>query len=250
MSLYNIAGLTVQSDFRFDIMKKRAEKYLCSQDSEPDIAVNVSPGLWEDAKAEYPYISDDELELIITGFVFYAKLLDFNGFMLHSSAVELDGKAYLFSAPSGTGKSTHTEQWLRLFGTRAGIINDDKPALRYLDGIFYACGTPWSGKNDISANICVPIQGICMLERSPHNFIEPLSPERAVFDLMNQTVRIPDEGCMDKLMTLLDHVIGNVPLWHMGCNISAEAAEMAYKAMCKKQKWHEGALECSEIFMK
>ncbi len=231
MSLYNIAGLTVQGDFRFDTMQSRAEKYLCREQKKPDIIVEITPRLWEESKAEYPYLDDEELELIISGFVFYAKLLDFSGFMLHSSAVALDGNAYLFSAPSGTGKSTHTEQWIRLFGERAAVINDDKPALRCIDGRFFAFGTPWSGKNDISENVCVPVRGICMLERSPHNFIEPLPPERAVFELMNQTVRVPDEGCMDKLMTMLDLVIGNVPLWHMGCNISTDAAQMAYTAM-------------------
>ena len=80
------------------------------------------------------------------GEAFYARLLQYDGMLLHASCVEKDGKAYLFSAKSGTGKSTHTHLWLRAFPD-SRIINDDKPAVRRMDGTFYACGTPFSGKN-------------------------------------------------------------------------------------------------------
>ena len=72
--------------------------------------------------------------------------------LLHSSAVVVDGYAYLFSADSGTGKSTHTGLWKQHFGDRAYIINDDKPAIRKVDGEWYVFGTPWSGKTDTSVN--------------------------------------------------------------------------------------------------
>ena len=154
--------------------------------------------------------------------------------MLHSSAVEIDGKAYLFSAPSGTGKSTHTSQWLKLFGDKACIINDDKPAIRFVDGVPYAYGTPWSGKSDLNVNKGVPVQGICVLERSANNFIEPLDEGTAVYSILNQTIRPRKREYMDNLLALLDRVIAAVPVWRMGCNISVEAAKMAYDAMSAK----------------
>ena len=73
--------------------------------------------------------------------------------MVHASAVEVDGKAYLFSADSGTGKLTHTKQWQNYFGKeRALIINDDKPAIRKDKNGWAAYGTPFSGKTDENLN--------------------------------------------------------------------------------------------------
>lgn len=230
---YNICGLTVCADFQHKTMIERSEKYRCDEKT-ADIVIPPVP------KAEYerlmaaPGIDEDSAENIYTADFFYTALLKFGGFMLHSSAVEVDGKAYLFSAPSGTGKSTHVSQWLKLFGNRARVINDDKPAIRFVNGEAYACGTPWSGKSDLNINTGVPIQGICVLERSAVNFIEPLDEGTAVYSILNQTLRPKTTDYMDSLLTLLDKVIVTVPVWRMGCNISVEAAEIAYKAMSDK----------------
>lgn len=220
-------------DLKYSMIRDRAEKYLTDYTDDPDIIVDVKDKTKVELKDLAPYLSDAESELILSTGIFYRRLLDFGGFMLHSSAVCVDNKAYLFSAKSGTGKSTHTEQWLKLFGDKAFIINDDKPAIKIEDGRAYVYGTPWSGKSDLNADVRVPLQGICVLERSKENFIEPLDKGIAVYRIMDQTIRPPMESYMDKLLNLLDFVITNTPVWRMGCNISTEAAQMAYDAMSK-----------------
>lgn len=220
-------------DLKYSMIRDRAEKYLTDYTDKPDILIDVSDDSFKELKEKAPHLSQAEEELILSTGVFYRHLLDYQGFMLHSSAVCVDNKAYLFSASSGTGKSTHTTQWLKLFGDRAFIINDDKPAIKIEDGKAYVYGTPWSGKSDLNANVRVPLQGICVLERSDKNFIEPLDKGTAVFKLMNQTIRPPFESYMDKLLSMLDFVIANTPIWRMGCNISTEAAQIAYDAMSK-----------------
>ena len=230
---YNICGLTVCADFRHKTMTERSAKYECEEKA-PDFVIPPVPESEYKRLTAYPEIDEDGAENVFTADYFYTSLLKFGGFMLHSSAVEVDGKAYLFSAPSGTGKSTHTSLWLELFGDRARIINDDKPAIRFIDGRAYAYGTPWSGKSDLNVNVSVPIQGICVLERSENNFIEPLDQGTAVFSILNQTIRPRNGEYMNNLLTLLDKVIGSVPVWRMGCNISLEAAELAHKTMSQK----------------
>lgn len=233
--LYNICGLPVECDFRHPVMTARAEKYLSSEAASPKISIPFSRDAIDRLKSAQPDLSNDDCEIIYTAEYFYYSLLHFGGFMLHSSAVVMDGEAYLFSAPSGTGKSTHTALWLKLFGSRARILNDDKPAIMAgQGGKITACGTPWSGKSDLNLNLCVPLRGICILERSPENFIEPLSPEQAVFSLLNQTLRPTDSGRMTMLLDLIDTVTTGIPIWRMGCNISEEAAQMAYNAMSQK----------------
>ena len=231
--LYSICGLRVCADFRFDTMITRSEKYICDTGT-VDFTMPSVPEYELERLMQTPGINAASAENIYTADYFYTALLNFNGFMLHSSAVEIDGKAYLFSAPSGTGKSTHTSQWLKLFGDKACIINDDKPAIRFVDGVPYAYGTPWSGKSDLNVNKGVPVQGICVLERSANNFIEPLDEGTAVYSILNQTIRPRKREYMDNLLALVDRVIAAVPVWRMGCNISVEAAKMAYDAMSAK----------------
>lgn len=230
---YNICGLTICADFIYNTMISRSEKYL-SDEKSPDLIIPQIPVSELERLMSNPGIDEASAENIFTADYFYTALLKFGGFMLHSSAVEVDGKAYLFSAPSGTGKSTHTSQWLKLFGDKARIINDDKPAIRFVDGIPHAYGTPWSGKSDLNVNIGVPVQGICVLQRSESNFIEPLDEGTAVYSILNQTIRPSKADYMDSLLTLLDKVISTVPVWRMGCNISTQAAQTAYDAMSKK----------------
>ncbi len=214
------------------MMTKRAEKYLCNDPSaSPVIRIPYSAEDIERLRASQPHLSAEDCEMNCTARAFYLLLLHLGGFMLHSSAVAVDNACYLLSAPSGTGKSTHTGLWLKLFGNRARIINDDKPAIMTKNGDITACGTPWSGKDDLSANECVPLRGICVLERSEKNFITRLSRDEALYHLLDQTLRPRDAKSMSKLLELLDTVTGSVPIWRMGCDISLEAAQMAYDAM-------------------
>ncbi len=230
---YEICGLQTDCDFRYNTMINRAEKYLSSENARKpaDITIPYREDALEALKKDSPHLSLDECEVIVTTSRFYRSLLRFQGFMLHSSAVVVDNKAYLFSAPSGTGKSTHTRQWLKLFGSRACILNDDKPAICIRGEEILACGTPWSGKSDQNVNLSVPLQGICVLTRSAENHIEPLEQAAAIYSIMNQTLRPGDAEGYDILLGLIDRVITKIPLWKMGCNISTQAAQTAYDAM-------------------
>ncbi len=108
---------------------------------------------------------------------------------LHSSAVVVDGYAYLFSADSGTGKSTHTGLWLEHFKEKAFIINDDKPVLRLENGQWFVYGTPWSGKTDLNINVKAKLGAIVFLERAKENHITPIEVKEAIPLFFNQTVR-------------------------------------------------------------
>ncbi len=228
---YSICGLNVRCDFRYGTMLTRSEKYLSEAEAAPDIAIPFPDAQIKALFAENPQLTTEGCENMLTAEMFYTGLLSHGGYMLHSSAVVVDGRAYLFSAPSGTGKSTHTSQWLKLFGERAYILNDDKPALRLTENCVTAYGTPWSGKSNLNVNTGVPVAGICVLERSEQNFIEPLDEGTAIFSILNQTLRPKEEAAMDTLLTYIDRTIATVPVWRMGCNISLDAAQTAYNAM-------------------
>lgn len=229
---YKIAGLTVQMD-SFGRTVEQAKPYLCEA-AQPQIVIHSD---WQALQAVQPHLSKDDCEYMYTGSVFYRNLLQHDGFLLHSSAVVVDGKAYLFSAPCGTGKSTHTKLWLQVFGDRAYILNDDKPALRLEDGVWYAYGTPWSGKHDISANSRVPLAGICFLQRGEKNVIRPFGGSKAVFAFLEQTARPPETALRERLMDLMQKLMETVPVWHLECNMDPEAAVVSYEAMSGERYW-------------
>ena len=237
MKRYSITDLTVDINFKGTLLDTRAKKYEIEySDAEAaDITIDIDPELIQNRVDKNPEsgLVYSDYEYVMTGTKFYRGLLDFNGFMIHSSAVVLDGKAYLFSAPSGTGKSTHTSLWLKHFNGRdVYIINDDKPALKLMDdGNFYVFGTPWSGKTDQNANACVPLQGICFIERSEENRIRKLNNFEAINKLMWQTIRPLDTQSLDKLLSLFDKLIAQTNMYLMGCTIDNEAVELAYNTM-------------------
>ncbi|MGN1329558.1 MAG: hypothetical protein ACI4V4_07650 [Eubacterium sp.] len=233
MSVYDIAGLRVEIKNENGRTAKQAVPYLSQNQNKDniDIVIDVDEKRVLEAMKEHPELVQDDWEYMITGSDFYTELIRFDGILLHSSCVVVDDRAYAFSADSGTGKSTHTQLWLRHFGDRAYILNDDKPAIRLIDGKAYACGTPWSGKYDYSTPKNVELAGICFLERSEDNWIRKADTSRAVFNIFSQTVRKLNRDKMNNLFDVLEQIFAKVPLFEMGCNISDDAVEMSYNTM-------------------
>ncbi len=156
-------------------------------------------------------------------------LFDYNILLFHGSTVALDGKAYLFTAKCGTGKSTHTRLWREVFGSRAVMVNDDKPFLVVREAGVLACGSPWSGKHGLDTNITVPLAGICVLERGNEDRIFRADVPSLLPMLLHQGHCPP--GREADFRRLVDTLANTVPLWRMECTKNPQAAEIAQKAM-------------------
>lgn len=157
-------------------------------------------------------------------------LLQHGTLFLHGSTVAVDGQAYLFTAKTGVGKSTHTRLWREVFGERAVMVNDDRAFLRTDSAEVIACGSPWSGKHGLDCNIQVPLAGICILERGTENRIAPITPEEALPLLLEQAY-LPKDGDEDTVRALTKQIAARVPLWQMQCTRDPEAAQTAHDAM-------------------
>ena len=231
MARYRIADLIVDMSLS-GRTKQQALPYLIEDAREPDIILSCD---CEKVLQKYPHFEDlDMAEYMATGSLFAVEMLRFDGFQLHASAVMLEGKAYLFSAPSGTGKSTHTEKWCRLYG--AQIINDDKPVLRRVDGVWTVYGTPWSGKNDLSCPVGVPLGGVAFLNRGEVNEIFPMTPVKAVPAILSQCMQFSHKGCTNRQLELVDLLLREAPIWQLFCRNDDEAAMVSYEAMKNESK--------------
>lgn len=180
------------------------------------------------AVREFP---DDYLE----GLAVYRKIADsmlmFDTVLFHGSVVAVDGQGYLFTAKSGTGKSTHTRLWREYFRDRAVMINDDKPLINIADDKITVYGTPWDGKHRLSTNTSVPLKAICILTRADENKIEQITMKEAYTKIVQQIYRPSDALKMMKTLELVDKLMDNVKLYQLGCNMDISAAKTAYEGM-------------------
>lgn len=212
--------------------------YLASFD-EPDLTISVSSKeICEEAIKTYGHkIVDDNLDERIA--VEYVQVesrlimrkiadafIDFNIILLHGAAIAVDGKCFIFTAESGTGKTTHINNWL---STKPGtiVVNGDKPFLDVETGLVY--GSPWCGKEGMNTNISVPLAGIIALERGESNSIQEISFKNILPTLLQQTY-IPASGSSLKGYQLLAR-LSNIPCYKLSCNMDRESAIVAYRGL-------------------
>ena len=235
----SIAGQIAAVSAMFESTRFYCRDYLT--DAEPAFSVTVTP---ETLEAEQALLRREALEEGLRPRVFPEpflerdfiqrsvadRLLKQNILLFHGSTIAVDGIAYLFTAPCGTGKSTHTRLWREVFGQRAVMINDDKPFLQ-LDGTaVLAWGAPWSGKHGLATNTSAPLGGICILERGCENIICPAEPFSQQF-VRSQRHRPEDPDAERQSKALAEQLIRRVPIWHMTCTKEPEAAKTAFDAM-------------------
>lgn len=203
------------------------------QVTQSDIDFEREKSKQEDIKENIPirHFSDDYLETLAVYRKITDEMLEYNTILFHGSVVSVDNIGYLFTAKSGTGKSTHTKLWREFFKERAVMVNDDKPLLRVTENGVTAYGTPWNGKHRLSTNIGVPLNAICVLERSDENHIEKVTAESVYNMLVQQVYRPQNPQKLLKTLQLIDAMADNVNFYRLGCNMDISAAETAYNGM-------------------
>ena len=207
----------------------RCREYICKQEESADIIIRTElfgANLYKEK------LSYNDWIYLKSGNQFYIHLLKHNGLMLHASAVEFDGRAFLFSGDCGAGKSTHTRLWQSVFGEKAQIFNDDKPALRFLNNKWYAYGTPWCGKDGININMRASLAGICFMKQAEKNRIRRIDFPEAVQRIIAQTTRqFYKLENLDLMLGHVDNLVRNIPVFELENRPEPEAALLSYETM-------------------
>lgn len=238
--IIGLAGKKIEVSALYESTLQFCRDYLCGGPADfsvavsaADIAVEREKSAREDALEGIPtrQFSDQYLETLAVYRKIAEAMPDYDTLLFHGSVVAVDGEGYLFTAKSGTGKSTHTAFWRQEFGERAIMVNDDKPLLQIRDGKVWACGTPWDGKHRLSTNTAVPLKAICILERGAENRIGPISARQALPMLLQQSYRPHTPDGTAALLNLLDRLTALVPFYRLHCNLDPSAARVAYEGM-------------------
>jgi len=238
--LYRIAGKCIAIHSLYEKVHEYCKGYETS--GEPDFSVTISPEdiIFEREKSNrehefenlpIPNFSEELLEVTAVYRKIADKMLDYNTFVFHGSVIAVENQAFLFTAKSGTGKSTHTRLWREYLKDRAVMVNDDKPLIQISEQGVIVHGTPWNGKHHIGENISVPLKAICILTRAEENHIVKISKSQAYPMLLQQVYCPQNPERMQKTLALIDNMAETVELYRLGCNMNLEAAEIAYNEM-------------------
>lgn len=236
-----LADVNVEVETLSEYSKEACRNYLISEDCVPNIHVHMTSsdidkarhGLQAEAERFHfkPYsYSIEQMEWVYLYTKICDRLIDYNVLLFHGSCLSINGAGYMFSAPSGTGKSTHARMWRETFGNRVVMINDDKPLVRVAeDGSAAVYGSPWCGKHNLNTNTSVPLRAIIALNRGTTNRIEKVPRKKAYSYLLSKGIFYPDGASKRlKVAALLDKMNQKVDYYQCWCDISHEAAQVVY----------------------
>ena len=224
-----LAGIPIGIDARYPYVSDLCHAYLTDQP--PVFTVRATE---EELRAQQAADPDSHLwycESLCLYRKICMRLPRYDAFLMHAAVVAVDGVAYVFTAPSGVGKTTHMKLWLEQFGSRAKVVNGDKPIFRFMDGVLYAFGTPWMGKERLGDNLMCPVAGICFLEQSPVNEIRALSTREVTGRIFHQMLLPKDQQDFDRFWALVERMLNTVPFYLLRCNRELASAQLAYQTM-------------------
>ena len=237
-----LADVNIKITSLYDEVFTLCKDYLSVEDADFCVTISESDIVFEREKAKkeaayegipYTDYTDSYLETLAVYRKIAVGLLDYDTFLMHGAVVGLDGKAYLFTAPSGVGKTTHTKLWLETF-PGAFIINGDKPLVSMRNGKFYACGSPWAGKEGQNRNTSLPLCAVCILARGKENEIIPLDFNKVFPFLISQTYRPAKKESIEKTMKYINELGKTVSFYYLRCNMDSSAAKTAFRGMNKQ----------------
>lgn len=236
-----IAGKRIEIECYYKYVFQLCRNYL-SRFEEPDYTIGAS---LKDIQAEVDNIPDKHSDFYFDNRIsvdyvgaessaVYRKIADFmvnNGILLiHGAAIAVHNKCYIFTAPSGTGKTTHINNWIKMIPDTV-VVNGDKPLIDVDSKLVY--GTPWCGKEGMNTNVAVPLAGIVALERGERNHIYEIKFKEIIPTLISQCYIPKDKELSIKALKLIGE-LSNIPYYKLYCNLDKESAIVAYNGVRDK----------------
>ena len=232
---YKIADLIVEMTPKYEESIRLAEPFIYNGDRETDIKLKISYDYVDETAAKPNCLSTKpQLENFAFSNVFNRAAIKYGVMLVHSSALIYDGGAYLFSGDSGVGKSTHTRLWLKAFGDKVHIMNDDKPVVKLYDDKVVAFGTPFDGGSGIALNESYPLKAIIFVERGEENTVRVPENKKIIQKLYFQTARMVNRETAEKMLTNIERILSLTKFYVLTCNMDISAAYIVFENIVGK----------------
>ena len=227
----SLAGLNIEAETRLEFVERLTADYRSTSDV-VDLSVKVTDDdIRSEAEASEIRYGAGYLESIALYRKIAEKLPYFDAVVFHGAVIAYKGRAYAFTARSGVGKTTHIRLWLERFGDDVHILNGDKPILRVIDGVVYAAGTPWRGKEGYGIPEMLPLEAVAFIGRAEEPSAEAISASDALTRFASQ-VYIPNEPrAALRSLSALNKIISGVKLYDVRANMKPESAEISFAAL-------------------
>jgi hypothetical protein len=219
-----IADLTVAFDNKYSYVEALCRPYF--SDEEPDFTLSATDEEIE-REAKKLSVSPDYGESVALCSHLADRLYLYDAFLAHGAVLQQADNAYLISADSGVGKTTHVHLWKRVYGDEVGILNGDKPIIRKKDGVFFAEASPWRGKEREGGKGSARLRAVCFLERAEQNSAERISPSLAASELIRHIYMPRDGAAMMKTLALVDELSRELTAVKLSVNMDESAARVA-----------------------
>ena len=232
MPRYKFADFIVELKNHYPNVETQCKYFLYEGDRETDYVIEVTEEeLEQEARVSQFPDSKGYLESICSYRKLCTQLPMREALLFHASVVEAEGRGIAFFARSGVGKTTHTRNWIKTYFPKVNIVNGDKPIVRFFDGVPYAYGTPWAGKEGVYRLVRAELKDLCLIERAPVNEVTPLSKEEALNLLMLQIFLPPDPEATVATLDMIEKLLDRCNLWRIRCTPEIESAVLAYETI-------------------
>ena len=230
--VFDIAGVIIEISYNYRYTQKLFEGYEYKGENTPSATIVVSDEELEKECKLHPEEPVFYLEnLAILRKVMRLLVTKHQAILFHGSSIKYKDKAYVFTAVSGTGKSTHTRLLKEYLGDSVEFINDDKPILKLVDGTVYCYGSPWNGKHHVGNNVSAPLKAVCIVNRAKDNSITKIPPEIAMKTLFEQSMEFSDEDTAINVLNVISKIMAQASFYNLNCNMDLSAAECSYRGM-------------------
>lgn len=222
-----IADISICIENKYEYIRHMCRGYITHEAANFSVNASDEEIMREQGSAGQGDFPPEYLETLAIYRKIAEKLSEFHGFLVHGVLMSAEDHGILLCAESGTGKTTHAALWLKLLGEKCEIINGDKPLVRIIDGVVYAYGTPWCGKEEINKNARVRLTDICFLERAKENSVCEVEKGEVVQNLL-PSLHLPQGSGLINVLDAIDITARNAKFWRVSCNMDISAAETAY----------------------
>lgn len=234
---YKIADIIVEYTAKYDDTKRLSEPFRYHGDRPTDISLSSNDEVLEDMLAKaVEGTTIGQIENYDYANQFNRAAIKYGTMLVHSSALIYDGGAYLFSGESGVGKSTHTRLWLKAFGDKVHIMNDDKPVVKLYDDKAVAYGTPFDGASGIALNESYPLKAIIFIERGEENSVRIPDNREIIQKLYFQTARMVNRETAEKMLVNIERILSLTRFYVLTCNMDISAVHTAYNSIIEKSE--------------
>lgn len=229
-----IAGIKYEIEYKYPYIEKKFKDYIIEKVEKSDDVYQISYTdkdfeRWMDSNLEIKEPAYIEFNCIMEKIA--TDLPNRDMLLMHGATIEYNGKAYIFTAPSGTGKSTHIKLWKEYLGDKVNVINGDKPEVSFEDGKVYVHGAPWCGKEGWQINTSAPLAGVCLVERGETNSIETINPGESIETFIVQLYISDEPDYLIKIVDLFAKMTEAVPFYKLTCDISEDAAKCSFEEL-------------------